>query len=312
MKFYTLSIITAFLFIFLFLPSCLFDKEIKQDKQIAVFKYKLIKVQDSLDNHISRVNAYKTIIEEIDNDEYLITPRKKNNLLIEGNNYLSNEYLKEKNYDKAIHYSNIIINTDPAYPKGYYTRGCIYQVMEEDSLALVDYNTAIDLYQDYAEAYYNRGIIYEEQGKYDKALADYNRVIKFSPPFLANVYNNRGNVYLAKDDKEKAIGDYTKTITIDSTNTMAYCNRALVYIQQKEYDKALADCNKVILLDTLNVNAYSKRASIYELTKDYPEAIDDYVRIMKLDSFDKFGMLEMSKQAIQRLKPLVAPVKKTD
>ena len=287
------------------ISSCgLFDKEIKQDKHIAEFRYRMNRIMDSLDNHKERINAFEMILERIEADEDLITPRKKNILLIEGNNFISNEYVSLENYKKAIKYSNTIIAIDSTSPKGFYNRGCIYQIQDEDSLAILDYNKALKLNSDYSDAYYNRGIIYEERGDYDKALEDYNKAIKLNPSYIIDVYTNRGNTYLAKEVYDKAIADYSKILNIDSTHTKAYSNRAGAYIMQKEYDKALTDCNKAIALDSTNINAYQKRASVYEAQKEYKEAMDDYGKILNLDPQNKFNTHETVRKAIKKLRPL--------
>lgn len=293
--------------IFSFTTACHpFDKEIKQDQHITTYRHQLGRVQDSIDNMASRITAYESIISYIHKDAALITLRKKNNLLIEGNDYLRNEYLMAKDYKKAIGFSNVILQLDSASAKGYYKRGCIYQAMGNDSLALLDYNKTIGLNPDYTDAYYNRGIIYENKEQYEQALKDYNRAIRMKPSYLGDVYNNRGNVYLAENEIGKALEDYGKAIGFDSTDVKAYCNRAWAYFLQEDYDKALSDCNKVLKLDSLNLNAYTKRASIYEKKKNYKEAIKDYKEILKLDPSDKFDTHEMSKQSIQRLKSLVS------
>ncbi|MDR1881730.1 MAG: tetratricopeptide repeat protein [Prevotella sp.] len=289
-----------------FIPSCgLFDREIQQDKRIAEFRYRMNLVMDSRDKHKERIAALEGIIEDINTDEYLVTPRKKNILLMEGNMFISNEYLGLKNYKKAIKYTNIIIDMDSASPKGFYNRGCIYQILDEDSLAILDYGKALKLDSDHSDAYYNRGIIYEELGDYDKALDDYNKAIKLNPSYIADVYINRGNTYLAKKACDKAISDYDKVINMDTANVKAYCNRAGAYIMQNRYDEALTDCNKAIALDSTNINAYSKRASIYEQRKQYHEALDDCEKILILDPHDRSGTHRSVKKAIKKLRLLV-------
>lgn len=285
--------------------SCgLFDNELKQDKHLSEYRHQMTKVLDSLDSHKERIKAFENILEHISADEALITPRKKNNLLIEGNTFISNEYLNMGKYKKAINYTNIVIGIDSTSPKGFYSRGCIHQMMDEDSLALLDYTKTIKLNSDYTDAYYNRGIIYEEQGKYDKALNDYSKAIKLNPSYLADVYNNRGNAYLAKEAYDKAISDYDKVISIDTANINAYSNRATVYVLQKEFSKALLDCNKAITLDSTNVDSYSRRASVLELLEEYQKAIDDYEKIKDLDPHNNKDMHDEVRKAMKRLKPL--------
>lgn len=284
--------------------SCgLFDNELKQDQHMMEYRRQMSKVLDSLDTHKERIKAFESILEHISADEALITPRKKNNLLIEGNTYIGNEYLDMGKFKKAIDYTNIVIGIDSTSPKGFYSRGCIYQVMDEDSLSLIDYTKTIKLNSDYTDAYYNRGIIYEEQGRYDEALSDYNKAIKLNPSYISDVYNNRGNAYLAKEDYDKALSDYDKVLSIDTANINAYSNRANVYVLQQEYSKALTDYNKAIALDSTNIDSYYRRASVFELLGEYKEAIEDFEKMNDLDPYNNKGMHEEIRKEIKRLKP---------
>lgn len=287
---------------FFFISGCKpFDKEIKQDRHIAAFRLQLSRVQDSIDDHSGRITAYKEILNLIESDEKLITQRKKNNLLIEGNVYLCNEHLISGGYDKAIDVSNIIISLDSTLARGYYKRGSIHQLMNNDSLALLDYTKTLKLNEDYTDAYYNRGVLYEAQGEYDLALKDYTRAIKKNPLYIGEIYNNRANVYLADNKIDQALADYAQALKYDSTSVKIYCNRAWAYFMDKDYDKALLDCNKVLSIDPRNINAYAKRASIYEMKKQYSEAIEDYKNIIELDSLNEAGTHATSEQAINRL-----------
>lgn len=291
--------------IFLFITACKpFDKEIKQDQHIAAFRLQLSRVQDSIDDISGRVVAYQTIIDQIAKDKGLIAERKKNNLLIEGNVYLCNEYLISGGYDKAIDVSNEILRIDSTQAKGYYKRGSIYQLMNNDSLALLDYAKTLELNPDYTDAFYNRGIIYQDAGSYELALKDYTRAIKKEPLYIGDAYNNRGNVYLATNEVEKALADYDKALEYDSTNAKIYCNRAWAHYMSDDFDKALSDCNKALALDSLNINAITKRASIYEKKEQYAEAIKDYKNVIKLDSLDAYNTHAESKKSITRLKGL--------
>lgn len=278
-----------------------FDKEIKQDSHIVAFRLQMSRVQDSIDDRSGRVAAYKDILSLIENDKDLITQRKKNNLLIEGNIHLCNEYLINAGYEDAIKISNVIITLDSTKAKGYYKRGSIYQLIKNDSLALLDYTKTLELNEDYTDAYYNRGVLYEARGMFDLAVKDYTQAIKKKPLYISEVYNNRANVYLADNKIDKALSDYEQALKYDSTSVRIYCNRAWAYFVNEEYEKALSDCNKVLSLDSLNLNAYTKRASVYEKMSQYVEAIEDYKNIIKIDSLNEADTHVISEQAINRL-----------
>jgi len=290
----------------IFLSSCgLFDKELKQDEHIARFKYQMARVADSLDTSKERIKAFKAIIEDIDEDKALITPRKKNSLLLDGSAYLSNEYLNVKNYKKALDYTNKMIEIDSVSYRGYYGRGCVYQAIGEDSLAIVDYTKTLGLNSNNADAYYNRALIFEKQENYDPALADFNKAAKLKPPYLADIYYNRGKIYKIKELYDKAIEEYSKVINLDTLNVRAYCNRGDSYFIQKKMDEAINDYNKSISLDSVNVYLYMKRAAAFEEVRNYNDALSDYKKVLRLDPDDRADHQAMVRNAIKKLKLLV-------
>lgn len=294
--------VIAILFALIFKSCRLFDKEIRQDEHIAAFRHQLNRVQDSLGSQNKRVKAYKELLVQINEDNNLITPRKKNNLLIEGNLFLYDEYLRSKNYRKAIFYSDVVLEIDSTSASGYYSRGCVYQIMGQDAQALGDYNNALRFDMNNADAYYNRGIIYEKNEKYDLALSDYDRSINLKPPYLADVYNNRGNVYMQKEIIDKAIEDYDRAVALDSLNVKAYSNRAWAYVKQEDFDKAMIDCDIISSIEPNNITAHLRRAIVYESKNDYKKAIREYKRVLELDPEDEHYSNDVAKEAIERLK----------
>lgn len=296
------SVIYILAFSFSFASCGLFDKEIRQDQHIATFRHQLERVPDSLATPAARIKALKTIIQNIEEDDDLITLRKRNKLLIDVNFSISNEYFNVKNYSKAIEFTNIAIKLDSTDANGYFNRGSLYQSMFEDSLALIDYTRAIELDDNHGDAHYNRGIIYEKANDYKRALSDYNKAIKDNPANIANVYNNRGNVYLALEDTSKALSDYSKVLDIDTANIGAYTNRVGLYIKKKELDKALADCNKGLQIDSTYIRLYHQRAMIYEQKKEYSQAIDDYEKVLELDPYNHYKTNKKTSETIKRLR----------
>jgi len=267
-----LYLIPALLFISLIISSCgLFDKELKQDKHIAMFRNQMNRVTDSLNIPQKRVEAFETIIQDINEDDALISTRKKNLLLVEANMFLIKEYFDIQNYNKAMHFSNEVLNIDSMSARGYYSRGCVLQAMKNDSLAMLDYNKALAINTEYADAYYNRALIYEKQDKPDSALADYNNALKLNPPYVSEIYHMRAEIFTEKKEFEKAIKDYDKLMSIDSAN----------------------------------VALYYKRASVYDSINNYEKAIADYKKTIEIDSLDKFGFNTSSDDAIKRITPLM-------
>lgn len=250
----------------LFANSCnVFEDEFKQDKQLAMYRYQMYIIPDSIASVNGRLQAYKTIIDQASADELLITPRKKNKLLSEVYNTLSGYHFELGDMERAVANSTLSIVLNGTNQDAFYNRACIYQALGKDSLAILDYSKAIMFDERYTDSYYNRGIIYEKQTDYQLAIEDYSQAIKLSPIYIVDVYNNRGNVYQEMKFYKKALADYDKALALDSMHAITYCNRADTYMKLEEPEKALEDYKKAYKTDSLNIAILEK---INHLKKD--------------------------------------------
>ena len=290
--------------IILSLNSCFFDKEIKQDTEIADFRNTMLRILDSLDTPQARIKAYESVLQEIKDDKYIITERKKNNLLIDGLFYISEEYYKLRNYDKAIELCNEALKLNAQSAKAYYNRGVTYQAKDDLPIALSDYTKAIDLDPDYCDAYYNRGLVYEKLKDYNKALLDYDQALKLKPACVTDIYIGRGNVYRGLNDTVRAIENYDKALKSDSLNIEAYSNRGSLFAESGKYEEALTDYARAIRIDSINADLYNRQAYTFELMQDYTSAIDSYNEVVKLDPRGKNGYKKLAKEGIDRVKAL--------
>lgn len=291
-------------FIIMSLHSCFFDKEIKQDTEISDFRNTMLRILDSLDTPQARIKAYESLLQEVKDDKYIITERKKNNLLIDGLFYISEEYYKLQNFDKAIEFCNEALKLNAQSAGAYYNRGLAYQAKDDLQIALSDYTKAIDLDADYSNAYYNRGLVYEKLKDYNKALLDYDQALKLKPVYMADIYIGRGNVYRGLNDPDKAIESYDKALSADSLNIEAYSNRGSLFAEVGKYEEALTDYARAIRIDSTNADLYNRQAYTFELMQDYTSAIDSYNEVVKLDPRGKGGYKKLAKEGIDRVKAL--------
>ena len=90
----------------------------------------------------------------------------------------------------------------------------------EYSLALADYDKAVELKADDAVAFLNRGKAHYYLKAFDKAGADYDKAIELDPKGL-KAYYNRGVLFERLGNVEKAIADYQKAVDLDASNEPA-------------------------------------------------------------------------------------------
>ena len=134
--------------------------------------------------------------------------------------------LKEKRnaFKEAIVYYTNALEQDLQLASVYYNRGNAYNNIDENDLAIADFNMAIQLGSNLVETYNNRGNAYGQKGEYDRAIEDYNKAIQIKPD-SANAYYGRGYAYGCKSNYKGAITDYTKAIELKPDYAEAYNNR---------------------------------------------------------------------------------------
>ena len=79
-----------------------------------------------------------------------------------------------------------------------------------------------------------------KNGEVTLAIKDYNKAIQLDP-YYAYAYNNRGLVYQNNGEVIKAIEDFTIALRIDSKLGMVYYNRAEAWFRLQEWEKAKSD-----------------------------------------------------------------------
>ncbi|MBC7900722.1 MAG: TonB family protein [Saprospiraceae bacterium] len=125
--------------------------------------------------------------------------------------------------------------TPPDY-SFFQKRGDVNLGKGEFTLALADYNKAVELKADDPVSFLNRGKAHYNLKSFDKSIADYDRSIDLNPKESV-AYYNRGVSYEKMDNASKAITDYQRAIQLDPTNELA--KSSLKRLQDEEA-KALA------------------------------------------------------------------------
>lgn len=261
-----LRVVPILLGILIMSSSCdlFFRKELRQDRKLAYYRHRVYVINDSLKNNSERIKAYKELVAQASEDEYLITPRKKNMLLSEIYTNISAEYYDTFRPDEAIESCNLAIMLNVNNKSAYFNRAYLYELTNKDSLALENYTKAIELDDNYADAYYNRGMLYENMTDYQLAIEDYSRAIRLNPPYLADVYNNRGNTYQEMNFFDKAISDYTKAVSLNPANSVALFNRGNAYLNMGMKNEALLDFNRILELEPSNLFVIEKIKTLEE------------------------------------------------
>jgi len=100
------------------------------------------------------------------------------------------------------------------------------------TLALEDYNHAIELGPGEVDGYLNRGVTYEALGRLDEAVNDYNMVLAIDPDDPA-AWNNRGNALMGLGKFRDARDSFKTALSISGPQQFAF---AAVNLNLVEYE----------------------------------------------------------------------------
>jgi len=92
------------------------------------------------------------------------------------------------------------------------------------------------------------------KGEFTLALADYNKAVELKPD-AAIAFLNRGKTHYNLKSFDKAVADFDKSIELDPKGSLAFLNRGISQERLGNSKKAIADYQKAVALDAGNENA---------------------------------------------------------
>ena len=165
----------------------------------------------------------------------------------------------------------------------YNRRGELLSEQGHDTLALVDFEAAIQNDKSRWRAYHNRGVSLALVGKHRDAIADFNRTVEINPRF-ANAYFNRGEVFYELGELESAIRDYTRAIKLQPDDAAFHASRGHTYHRLGQYREAAHDYTVGLRLDGENAAVRCNRGDLYAELGYYKQAVADYQEAVRSDS----------------------------
>ena len=204
-------------------------------------------------------------------------------------NSLGAEYMLTKNYDMGLRYLNAAINENTNYYKGYYNRGLLYAQTERMTLALNDFNRAIDL-KHYSKAYVARANVFYSLKDFPKAMRDAEVVLKQEPNNVKAKYII-ANCYDDLNQLDQALQLYNQVIALNTENPLYYLRRAIVYGKLQQFEKCLMDLEICQQLDPNYAEAYYWKGVVKVNLKQNP--CGDLKRALDLGFMEAQNPLQM-------------------
>jgi len=120
--------------------------------------------------------------------------------------YRGDELLSQKQYEPAIAVLTKAIRLRPALKNAFYFRGLAHHGMGDDSQAILDYSSVLELDATYADVMVARAVSHLALREPEKAVEDLTAALARKPDW-AYVYEYRAKVYEALGDEKKAQAD---------------------------------------------------------------------------------------------------------
>ena len=191
-------------------------------------------------------------------------------------------------YGQAIEmYSQgIQLAPDDALGRAYWLRGSAYAQLEEHTLALADFDQAIEYDPWRAEFYYERGLLHVAQENHELAIQDFTQAIELDPT-LANAYNNRAFSYMALGETELAQADWEHySASVNPDIAMQNLAQGNAYLEAGDYDTALTYFLAAMVFNPELAEAYLGWGHVAYAQEDFPAALEAYEMYLELASED--------------------------
>jgi tetratricopeptide (TPR) repeat protein len=163
----------------------------------------------------------------------------------------------------------------------YLVKGDLLSAEGNASLAIPEYDKAIQLKSNNVEALVNRGAIYYNMHAYKQAKDDFNAAVSISP-LLPQALNNLGLIATKEKNWSLAIAYFDKVLDSDPADPFALNNKGYVLLQTGATEKAKELISRS--LEKLPENGYALRnLGIYYQTSGNTElAIATYKKAIDL------------------------------
>lgn len=216
-----------------------------------------------------------------------------------------NQFLTNKDYDKAVTAYSETLNLNPKHADAYNRRGSIYKMKKQYELAITDFTKVMEFVPANANVYYSRGDTYFLNKQYELAVSDFNKSIELNPKFTM-AYVRRGlsyydivtQAYFKSAERnvpltdimteaqrfsyfDLIIVDLSKAINLKPDFTYAYTVRGNAYSDKNQYDLAIADFDSAIKIDERYAAAYYFKGLTLGGLKKKQEAIDNYNKFLQ-------------------------------
>jgi len=148
--------------------------------------------------------------------------------------------VKSNDYVGALRSFGDAVTQNPQSAQARYSRGFVFQHLEQLDAAMRDYMDALRLDPNMAVAYVQLGSCLVIERRDPQALVYFQRALELKPDAVLALFG-RGNIYLRRREFNAAIADYNRLLTVNPRYAPAYQNRAVARQAMGDFAGAAAD-----------------------------------------------------------------------
>lgn len=226
---------------------------------------------------------------------------------------IAEEYFRLRNYDEAIRYYHLALDTDsyddttiinytdtccqadkpetaveylktfvgehPYSRDAWFCMGIAYREMEQFDKASDALEFALAIDKTYLDAYYELSECQELAGDTGGAVATLLRARDYAED-KSDLYRRVAYIYVRQDNIQSAMAYFRKAIEVNPDDAAAYAALALGYATTGDPSSAMPLVTKAIRLSPENPEVLCSAAMVYDIQGNYEAASDAYERMI--------------------------------
>eukprot|EP00075_Anas_platyrhynchos_P025087 XP_027314340.1 tetratricopeptide repeat protein 6 isoform X2 [Anas platyrhynchos] len=174
------------------------------------------------------------------------------------------------------------ISLEPLLLDAYWHRHLIYLFQDKIYAALDDLNFITKMNKNKADTYLSKAEIYRKQGDNTLAIINYSSAIQCCPTD-DDIYFRRAEMYFEENQLLLAMDDYAKCFQYNPKRTDALMKHGIYFFDRSVLTTAIQDFTAVIREDPGNAQARLYRGRTYAKQQQYRNAIQDLAAAIHLD-----------------------------
>ena len=223
---------------------------------------KALSINPKMDSaRLNLANSYEKLKRYDLTKKEIVILLKRNLRNVDARLALVRMYVLDRKYSLALKHLRFLIKRFPKLAIAYANAGLIYQMLDNNKVAIDNYKQAIFYNPNFSQVYYVLGEIFLKNGEYEKSLPYFKKVVELS---------------IKEKTSEKETGRALFQIGTVFDNLGKYNLSAISYNNAKKFDPELNKEKRII-----DPFAHYAIGVIYQNREHYKEAINEFILSLK-------------------------------